>query len=205
MGLSISSSGIRSSYLLACVIVMRAVLNYDPEIFINPEKPFNAPKQFIKRSLSGTAQHGGYSRGTFDEQQRQGLTLKIYEERYTSSGYYILLKAFRASTYFGAAVSWWNMLPKRTIGSAKKAISLLHEAIKIATEVKQENVCIYSPTRNFREVMPVDKFIQHVNRCLQQIHASPSLGGELSGRQDSEVLGSDENSMGMILTLNWDI
>jgi hypothetical protein len=41
-GMTISPSGIRSSYLLGSVRILRAILKSDEEIFINPQKPVDA-------------------------------------------------------------------------------------------------------------------------------------------------------------------
>src|SRR5664280_62076 len=48
-GMTVSPSGIRSSYLLCSVLVLRAILKSDEKIFINPDKPVDADHQTVRQ------------------------------------------------------------------------------------------------------------------------------------------------------------
>jgi hypothetical protein len=74
--------------------------------------------------------------------------------------------------------------------------------MEIARGVQQEKVCIYFFTRTYGEMIPAEEYIQHMGKILQMIEEE--AGGDLSGRDDSEIVVLFEKSgPAKMLTLNF--
>jgi hypothetical protein len=125
--------------------------------------------------------------------------LSIYMQSHDDS---IALQAYRPTTYFCCAVTWWDLFPVRTVGTARKAILLLKKATQIAQEVDQQKVCIYSFTRIYGEMLPAKIFITHMERCIKMIETL--YGKEFHDSPNSkEIETKDSNKLGMLMTLNF--
>ena len=62
-GISVSSSGTRSSYLLKSAIMMQAILKNDGELFVNPDKPITAAPEVGQQDSMDVQVAGRHSPG----------------------------------------------------------------------------------------------------------------------------------------------
>jgi len=81
----------------------------------------------------------------------------------------ITLQSYRPTIYFCHAVALTDLNPLSTATALKRAQQALLIAREIAESVKKEDVCIYSFTRTYGEMIPADEFIGHINNCLKSI------------------------------------
>jgi hypothetical protein len=113
----------------------------------------------------------------------------------------ISLQTYRPTTYFCTAVSLWDFLPYRTGASIQTVIQLLKDAMDIAKSIEKDDLCIYSFTRSYGEMMPVDEFIRHIKKSLQMVENQ--VGGNLSNLEDREIIRQDRNISSILMTLNF--
>ena len=95
----------------------------------------------------------------------------------------------------------WDFDPIRTVAIAQRALHFLREAIEISKSVEKDDLCIYSFTRTYGEMMPSKKFIRQVENSLKMIEEY--AGGEISIRDDHEVIEPEGNLSSMLMTLNF--
>jgi hypothetical protein len=99
-------------------------------------------------------------------------------------------------------VALWDFLPVRTVLTAKKVMERIRGAMEIARRAQKENVCIYSFTRTYGEMIPAEEYIQHMEKALKMIEEAG--GGDLGGREDSEILPAPPGGrQPLLLTLNF--
>ena len=79
------------------------------------------------------------------------------------------------------------MFPVRTVASSKRALQMLHTAVDLARAVEKDDICIYSFTRTYGEMMPVGEFIRHMEKSIQMIEET--VGKDWWERDDGEVIG----------------
>ena len=73
--------------------------------------------------------------------------------------------------------------------------------MEIAKSVEKDDLCIYSFTRTYGEMMPVDEFIRHMEKSLQMIEEY--AGEDLFNRDDREILEPKGNLSSILMTLNF--
>ncbi|MRS03347.1 hypothetical protein EG832_09020 [bacterium] len=74
--------------------------------------------------------------------------------------------------------------------------------MEIARKAERENVCIYSFTRTYGEMIPAREFIQHMEKALKMIE--DEVGNDLNGRGDSaEISTPGKYPQLKLLTLNF--
>lgn len=95
----------------------------------------------------------------------------------------------------------WDFAPTRTVAIAKRAVQFLRDAIEIAKSVEKDNLCIYSFTRTYGEMLPAQEFIQYLGKSLQMIEEY--AGGDLSARDGREIIDQDRGLSSMLMTLNF--
>jgi hypothetical protein len=200
-GMTVSPSGIRSAYLLDSARVLQAILRNDEEIFVNPEKPIDG-KPAISREASKNVQWQlGYLREDIPQEHQYEFLERILSKSMRIHDDSVSLQAYRATTLFCSAVVWWDFFPVRTIAIAKKALQLLLDSLDMAKAAEKDDVCIYSFTRTYGEMMPAAEFIRHVERSIRMIEAK--AGGDLSKRDDWEVIEPDAQLSSLLMTLNF--
>ena len=111
------------------------------------------------------------------------------------------MQAYRPTTYFCHIVSLWDFAPIRTVAIAKRAFQLLREAIEIARSVEKDDLCIYSYTRTYGEMLPAKEFIQHVEKSIKMIKGY--VGGDLSNQDDRKLIDQKGNLSSILMTLNF--
>jgi hypothetical protein len=200
-GMTVSPSGIRSAYQVGCVRVLKAVLHSDEDIFVNPEKPIDGKPDIVKQPSRDIQWQLGYLRGDLFQERQYDFMERIFTKLYRIHDDSVSLQAYRANTHFRTAVSWWDFFPIRTIAIVKKALQLLNDALDMARAVEKDDVCIYSFTRTYGEMMPAPEFIRHMERSIQMI--KDKVGGDLAKRDDKEIIEPDTHLSSLLLTLNF--
>ena len=96
----------------------------------------------------------------------------------------------------------WDFLPVHTVLTAKIVRERIANAIDIARRDEDANVGIYAFNRTYSEMIPADVYIEHMQKALKVI--DEEVGGNLSGRQDSEIITSPkEGRSPKLFTLNF--
>jgi hypothetical protein len=202
MGMMVSPTGIRANYLLNSVLILAAVLKSDARIFIDPDLPVDAGLDVVRPPVTDYQYQLGYLRADLPEEKAYELVESMYKISTVTHDDSISLQAYRPTTYFCTAVAWWDFFPVRTVACAKRAVQLLRGAADIARTMLAKNICIYSFTRTYGEMMPAQEFIGHMERGVAMIEAQS--GGDLARRDDRETIAlRDTGRSGLLMTLNY--
>jgi hypothetical protein len=86
------------------------------------------------------------------------------------------------------------------VAIAKRAIQILREIIEIAKSVEKDDLCIYSFTRTYGEMLLAKEFIQHMEKSLKMI--KEYAGEDVFNRDDREILDPKGNLSSILMTLN---
>ena len=200
MGLMVSPSGIRASYLWTSVRVLKSVLRHDESIFYDPNKPIDGPMEVVRQPALDMQWQLGYFRKGLSRQQQYELLEQIFSGSAAVHDGSISLEAYRPTTYFCSAVSWWDFFPERTVGLAKRVIQILNHAAGLARSVEKRDVCIYSFTRTYGEMITPGEFVRHIERSVKMIEHV--VGSRLRGRDD-EIIPPDGDLSHLLMTLNF--
>ena len=170
--ISVSPSAIRSSYLLSSVRLLAAILKEDEDIFVNEQKPLTCDIGISGNAALKTHWQIGFRRSDLTEEALNELAeqLMIANEKVHDDA--IALQSYRPTTYFCHAVALWDFTLVRTATAMKRAEKFMQMAIHIAESVKKDDVCIYSYTRTYGEMIAPDEFIEHAQNCLKLIRAA---------------------------------
>lgn len=203
MGITVSPTGIRSAYLLSTVRVLRVLLQSRPRIFESPDCPIDGHPEEIRQVVRKLHWQFGYIREDFSEQAAASPWVEeIFSNQMVSHDDSIALQAYRPTTYFCAAVAWWDLFPVRTVRGAAKAVELLEQAAAMAEDVAKQGVCIYAFTRTYGEMMPAGEFVEHMHRGIRMIREQ--AGQKLSEKDGAEVIASADNGpSSLLMTLNY--
>ncbi len=200
-GMSVSSSGTRASFLLKIAAVLKTMLQNDEELFVNPEKPIIGGAGIFQQESMDVQWQIGYRRGELPVQKQDRLVVKITIQKGDIYNAAISLFSYQPTTLFCNAVALWDFLPVHTVLTAKIARKRLQDAIDVARRAQAANVCIYAFTRTYSEMIPADEYIEHMQKALKII--DDEVGGDLSGRQDSEIIsGPPQDKQPKLFTLN---
>jgi hypothetical protein len=74
-------------------------------------------------------------------------------------------------------------------------------AIEIAESVKKDDVCIYSYTRTYGEIITADEFVSHMENCLQLIDAT--IEGKTDKNSGKAISAPDKTLSSSMMTLNF--
>ncbi|MBS3732197.1 MAG: hypothetical protein KGY42_04750 [Desulfobacterales bacterium] len=203
MGVTVSPTGIRSVYLLSTVRVLRVLLQSRPRIFETSDCPVDGNPEEIRQEVAKMHRQFGYLREDLSGQATTSRWLEeIFSNHMVSHDDSIALQAYRPTTYFCAAVTWWDLFPVRTVRGAAKAVELLEQAAAMAASVAEQYVCIYAFTRTYGEMMPAVEFIEHMHRGIRMIREQ--AGQKLSEKDGAEVIASaDAVRSSLLMTLNY--
>jgi hypothetical protein len=200
-GMTVSPSGIRSSYLLDSVRVLKAILKNDETLFTDPQKPIDGLPEIVRQPSTDLQWQIGFSRDDIPPQRRAEFIFQSALQKFKIHDDSISLEAYRPTTYFCHIASLWDFAPVRTVATAKRAFHFLREAVEIARSVEKDDLCIYSFTRTYGEMMPAKEFIQHMEKSLKMIE--DYAGGDLSTRDDQEIIDPKGNLSSILMTLNF--
>jgi tetratricopeptide (TPR) repeat protein len=200
-GISVSPLPIRSFYLYVSVKILREVLLNDESLFIDPQKSLNGKPENMYRPYMDTLWQIDY--GWNDLPARQGCDF-LEHLTITRSDIHddsVALEAYRPTTYFCHAVALWDFLPVRTVATAKRTLTMLRGAREKAQLMAEHDVCIYSFTRTYGEMMPVKEFVQHMEKSIKLIEEN--VGKDLYLREDREIIDVQGERSSLLMTLNF--
>jgi hypothetical protein len=184
-GMSVSSSGTRSSFLLKIAAVLKTMLKGDAELFVNPEKPIIGGADIFQQESMDVQWQIGYRRSELPVRKQDELVVKITMQKGDIYNAAISLPGYRPTTLFCNAVALWDFLPVHTVRTAKVVRERLLNAIDVARRAVEENVGIYAFNRTYSEMIPADEFIEHMQKALKVVDEEV---GDLSGRDDAEII-----------------
>ena len=199
--MTVSPSGIRSSYLLCSVLVLRAILKSDEEIFINPQRAVDADFMTVRKPAEELQSQIGYLRKDLPENLQYEFMAKKMIKKLLIHDDSISLQSYRPTIYFCNAVALWDFLPARTVGTTKFVLQTLRKAIDIARLMEKDDVCIYSFTRTYGEMIPAPEFVEHIEKAILMIEKA--AGKNLYEREDSEVIATSDKLSSLLLTVNF--
>jgi len=200
-GMTVSPSGIRSSYLLCSVQVLRAILESDEEIFINPQKAVDADFMTVRKPAKELLGQIGYFRKDLPENLQYEFMAKKMIKKLLIHDDSISLQSYRPTIYFCNAVALWDFLPARTVGTTKFVLQTLRKTIEIAMLMEKDDVCIYSFTRTYGEMISMLEFVDHIEKAIVMIEKA--AGKNLYEREDSEVIAMSDNISSLLMTVNF--
>lgn len=198
--IAVSPSGIRSAYLLNSVRMLSAILKNDEPIFVNPQKPLAGSSAIGRETAINVHWQIGLRRSDLPPDTLNDVTEKLMNAKLKIHDDAISLQSYRPTIYFCNAVSLWDFLPVRTTSAMKTARQNIMRAREIAEKARKDDVCIYSFTRTYGEMIPADEFIGHMNNCLRvmdsALESGPGDGKDKAGAADKNVWTS-------LMTLNF--
>jgi hypothetical protein len=97
-------------------------------------------------------------------------------------------------------VAYWDFLPVRSVKMAKVALQTLEKAIGLARSIEKDDVCIYSFTRTYGEMITPAEFISHLEKCVALIEKV--AGPRLYERPDHEIIPVKGKQSFLMMTLN---
>jgi hypothetical protein len=200
-GMTVSPSGIRSSYLLCSVVVLSAVLKSDEKIFVNPQKAVDADCMTIRKPAGEFLSQIGYLRKDLPENLQYEFMVKKMIKKSFIHDDSISLQSYRPTIFFCNAVALWDFLPARTVGTTKVVLQTLRKTIDIAMLMEKDDVCIYSFTRTYGEMIPALEFIEHIKKAIVMIEKA--AGKNLYEREDSEVIAVSDTLSSLLMTVNF--
>jgi len=201
-GVSVSPSGIRSAYCLHSVRLLKAILDEDEDVFINPRKPLVCRPQTVREVAVKVHSHLGIRRSYVrdaPEEKLIAIAEKLLDDRAKMHNDAMALMSYRPTIEFCHAVALWSFLPERTATAEQKAIQCLRRAIDIAEGIKQDDLCIYAFTRIYAEMLAPDEFIRHMLNCLRFIDetaGTPTIGKPVDIR--TEIRSPEETAMSLM-------
>lgn len=197
----VSSIPIRSSYLLMCYKLLKAILEDDESLFCDSSKSINSRSAVVREALlkMGWRLLGDMLTNCSPGYQRNFMKNLIMRGTMLSDP--ILLAAYQAANNYSMAISLWDFSPVRTVGTARTAIKLLNDSKEIGHAIAvKDDVCIYSMTRVHGEVMPLEQFVEHVEKAIGMIEEL--AGNNLDKRADTELIEKRDDRSHLLLTLN---
>jgi len=201
-GMSVSSSGTRSSFMLKIAAVLKTMLEADEELFVNPAKPIIGGADIFQQESMDVQWQIGYRRSELPAQKQDELVVKMTIQKGASYQDSIALFGYRPTTQFCNAVALWDFLPVHTVMTAKMVRETLINTIKLARRAQDENICIHAFTRTYSEMIPAGEYIEHMQKALKVV--DEEIGGDLSGRDDSEIIaGPADGKSPRLFTLNF--
>ncbi len=200
-GMTGSPSGIRSSYLLDSVRVLKEIMKNNEDLFINPGDPIDHTPEIIRQPSIDFQWEIGYSRDDIPPQRKFDFILQSSLQKFKIYDDSISLQAYRPTTYFCHIVSLWDFAPIRTIAIARRAVQFLREAIEITRSIEKDDLCIYSFTRTYGEMLSTKEFIKHIEKSLKMIE--DYVGVNFANRDDQEIIEPEGNLSSILMTLNF--
>jgi len=201
MGQTVSSSGVRSMYLLRCIRILKAILKANEDIFINPNLPVDGKPEIVLKSTGAIDWQTGFQRDDIEEDQLKRFNrTRVRNDRilYEES---ISLQAFRPTALFCGAVTRWDFSPFKTFGQAKKSIQILTEAMEMVRALEKQDIYVYSYTRTYGEIMAPKDYLIHLEKSIQMI--TDVSGEDLWRRDNHELIEAGPNRSHLLMTLNY--
>jgi len=198
--LVVSPSGIRSSYLLSSVRMIKSILHDNGDVFVNPAKALAAQDEARRNLAINVHWQIGFRRPDLPDTLQNDLTKKLIVVKGKIHDDAVALQSYRPTIYFCHAVALWDFLPDRTEEAAQRARLAILKAMEIARSVKKDDVCIYAYTRTYGEMIPPDEFIRHLENCLTLIDRTIARKTATSG---GKTTSTDKGIHPCLMTMNF--
>jgi hypothetical protein len=167
--MSVSSTGIRSMYLLICTRSLRMALEIDPEIVDHKEKPVAMPVDEARKPAMAMF----YAIGWLDEEQSIDSQLNKLDNTllrlFNIHNNALALESYRPTIYFCFAVVLWDAYPVRTPATGRQVVKILKEAIAITEKFRKDGIYIYSFVRLLGEMELPEVFIARLSASIEKI------------------------------------
>lgn len=167
--MSVSSSGIRSMYLLICTRTLRGILNNNPDVFDHQEKPVTTFADKARKSAMDMFYAIGWldeGKSTDEQLNKLDMTLLRLFNIHNNA---LALETYRPTIYFCFAVVLWDFYPARTADTGRTVVKILKEAINITEKYRKDELYIYSFARLLGEMEPPDVFISRLSESIAKI------------------------------------
>lgn len=200
-GITVSPSGIRSSYLLGSVRILRALIRDNEALLFDAKLPLDGRCALIRQEMRDLLRQRGYALSADPTRTELAMLEKRLVKRAWLHNDSVSLSVYRPTICYTGAVVFWDYVPFRTVGLAKRVLRLLQEAEEMAGRIAEQGVGIYTFSRICGEVIPPEQFISHIRQAMARVR---ELAGEgFLGRDDREILPCDDDRMGLLVTLNF--
>ncbi|MFH2067659.1 MAG: hypothetical protein ABIK15_20825 [Pseudomonadota bacterium] len=200
-GIMVSPTGYRSIYLLVCTQIIKDILLTHEEFFTDARKPISVPKSEYRQKALDIFLALNWVRKKTPDQVPYDYLEKILIQSFSRHDESVTLKAYRPTLYFCFAVVLWDFFPTRTVSIVKHVLQLLKATIPMARELEKQNLCIYSYTRCYGEMLRPGTFIQHIEKSIQLIEAGIGTMEELE-KQDPAAPIDEDNGNFTLLTIH---
>jgi len=201
-GMTISPSGIRSSFLLGSARMVKSILKNNKDLFINPKLPIDSKPEIVRQTGRDLYLQLGIIRHELPPQLQYDFLIRSVYSKFEIHDSSISLQTYRATTYFCTAVVLWDFVPFiRTAALAKKALQLINDAKEIAQSIEKNDLSIYSFNRTLIEMVPVKEFVRQMEKSLQMI--KEYVGRDLTILDDQEIIESKGSLSSILMTLNF--
>ena len=198
--MTVSSSAIRSSYSLNLTRVLKRIYATDEEILTNPAKPLDCNPDMVKNITVETYQHLNFMADGVPLQRLSEHTTKRMVHRFRIYSDSVSLRSYRPNLYFTHAVALWDFSPVRTVEIARRVLSVLSAALESAQAIERDDICVYSSTRLYNEMIPVSEFIRHIENSMRMV--TDIVGNDLTKRKDDEIIESAPGSAHLLMGVN---
>lgn len=189
---------IRTAFFLT---VSRKVLRADDAIFVDPKQPIDARPEVVRQRATNMQWQISSARKVLSMQEPYEIIEKMMIRGFRFHDDSISLQAYRPTTYFCHAVALWDFLPRRTVGMARRSIWCLRRAMEMARALEAQNVCVYSFTRTYGEMMPAGEYALQMEKSIRMIESR--AGKNLSRKDDRYVIEPDPKFSSLLMTLNF--
>jgi hypothetical protein len=201
-GIMFSPTGYRSIYLLVCTQIVKDILQTHEEFFTDPLKPVSAPKREYRQKALDMFMALNWARKDSADQIQYDYLEKILTQGFSRHDESVTLKAYRPTLFFCFAVVLWDFFPTRTVSIVKHVLQLLQATISMALDLEKQNLCIYSYTRCYGEILDPKTFIQRIEKSIQRIEACAGSMEELNQMDPSQAIDEEGDKNFTLLTLH---
>ena len=205
-GISVSPSGIRSAYFLHSIRLLRAILQEDEDIFVNPRKPLSCSQRTVREVAVNVHSHLGIRRSYLrdvPEDKMNAIAEKLLSNRAKMHDDAMAPASYRPTIYYCHAVALWSFLPERTATAIEKARECILKAIEMAEGIKKDDLCIYAFTRTYAEMLTPQEFIRHMRNCLAFIDQAAGSPSMTPPHDTANALEAEQEKALSLMTLNF--
>ncbi len=199
--MTVSPFAIRASYSLNVLKILRATLENDEEILVNPEKGIDAPFDIVRKISEERLWLLTMGRADLKKECNLDFIKDFLASRFKIYDESVALNPARANACFTHAVALWDFSLYRTVAIAKRSLEMLEKAVLFADKAAKENVYIDSSTKIISQLMPSKEFIAHMEKSMQMIRSI--AGKNIMGQEKNVVLEPPADTASNLMTLNF--
>lgn len=169
IAMCVSPIGTRSLYLLTCLRMLKHILSYDADIYVNPEKPVAMPVYLANKPALDMFYALGYIDEARSAAEQVAEIDSALEKQFQHHSNALALDVYRPTLYFCYAAVLWDFYPVRTMETARNTIKLLEGAIEMARKYQNDPLYIYSYNCFYGEMIHPSVFIAQLSELLSKI------------------------------------